>query len=475
MKMGLLRQSFPDSPPLPIVLGELTQVFKANRMDPRSPLSSISYGAWRESIQRTSESVQEISLAGGSKALTLTTEATGPFPVNAIIQGQLIVRHSDLHPIEQHLKVQGENGVLDYALTEKAFEVLTLTGLPPMLFADLTPPVTPQIIEPAPVPPPIVPVLVPSSSDLTAAEVESMMALHRTKACLGGRVSTVRVDSARIEVRGVADSVERKQEIQAALEGIPWVNGRILTVEEASNADPSASPDSTGSQNEIEVSNAGQLGTMEIQRGKLPIQDLLEKYFTESRQAVSPGPNEPTGVGEMITTLSNKAVFLSEAALEEAWALRRLAEWSLSLKTEELRPSTRWILEVMVREHMTGLRTQIDSSRQLLEPILSSRLLEGEPSAPSLKDNVSLGSSEFENTSWVSDSLQLFATVERIVHLSLGLFADTSSPMHQPETAMRELGTLFRQWESQFQILEGQVARSFPGNPDSLTLRNPTE
>jgi hypothetical protein len=102
----------------------------------------------------------------------LTTDAAGPFPVNAIIQGQLTVRHSDLHPIEQHLKVQGENGVLDYALTEKAFEVLPLSELPPMLFADLTPRVSPKVEATVPVPPPIpVPRLVPTPSQVKITQL----------------------------------------------------------------------------------------------------------------------------------------------------------------------------------------------------------------------------------------------------------------------------------------------------------------
>ncbi len=471
-KTGLLQQPLPDSPTLPIVLEELAQVFEANRMDPHSPLSSVSFGAWRESIQRKSETIQEISLPGGSEALTLTTDASGPFAVNAIIQGQLVVRHSDWHPVEQHLKIQGEKGILDYALTEEAFEVVPWGGLPPMLFADLTPQTSPKVAATAPSTPPIVPpALVPIPSELTAAEVEAMLALHRVKACLGGMNTVTRSSMGRIEVHGVVDSAERKEEILAALQGIPWVDAKILTVEEAVNSTPLALPDPNASQNEAEISAPGQPETTEVLRGKLPIQDLLEKYFTETRQAVSAGPNKSAGAAQQITELSNRAVSLSEAALEEAWALRRLAEWSSSLKADELRPSARYVLEVMIRDHITELWTKINNFRQLLEPVLSSILPSGPGTVVAMKDMPAPSSSVAENTSWTSDSLRLFAKVERIVHLSLSLFADSSFQPEQREAAMRELQMAFGQWESEFQTLEARVDKTFQGKPDSLTLK----
>jgi hypothetical protein len=439
---------------LPAVFEELKQVFEANRMDPRSPLSSAAFEAWRGRIQRRSEAVDETSLADGSRAFTLTTHATGPFAPNAIIQAQIVVRNADWHTVEQRLRVQGQSGVLDFSLTEVAFAVQPLGGLPPALFASSAPTAVPRVV-PRPAPPaePVfTPVAGPSPAELTASEIEALFALHRIRACLGGMVSVDRLDSGAIEVRGFVGSEERREEILASLRGIPWVETKIQTAEEAAGAVPSTSPGPEGS------STGNDAG---LQPGRMPIQELLSKYFSRNGPATGSEAARPGGVGARIATFSHRVVGVSEAALEEAWALRRVLERSASLQAGEPRPSAQYALEVMIRDHMTALRTQMNAYRQLVEPVLSSVEPGGEDPAVAIEKTPA------------PDSSALFDRVEQIVHLSLALFTNNSFPPQQLKTAMRELQWELGHWEVDYQNLQTRVSRSYPTHPEPLAVEAP--
>jgi len=467
---GVSHQTSDGPAGLPRTLAELTQILLANRMDPRRPLSAESFEAWRESVPGRSEAVKESSLADGSKALTLTTEAPGPFRANAIIQTQLVVRGADWHPIEQRLKVQGERGILNYSLTETAFEVLPLSALPPLLFADLVPPPIPK--PPAPVVPAsptiIPPVPVPTPADLADAEVEALFVLHRAKVCLGGRVSVVRSDADRIAVQGVVESAERRDEILTGLQSIPWITTEIQTADDTL----SPAPNPEGSAEVAESSPSMQVVTLGVQSGKLPIQDLLEEYFAQGHPGALPAPGD---INHKITELSNRAVLLSESALDEAWALRHLTESVTTLKTDDLRPSLRYALEVMVHDHLTALQAQMGNSRQLLEPVLVALLDRHRELAVGPSAGNTFAVPDSENSNWISSSHQLFATVEQIDRLTLALFADTSVPPARREAAMQELLAAMGGWDTKFQDLEAAVAKAFPGKPGSFTLNSPPE
>ncbi len=468
------RQTRPSPLASPTILQNLSEVFRFNRLDIRNPLSSISFDAWRKAARRKTESVVESNLTGSGRVLTLRTEMAGPFAVNAIVRSEYVVRRSDWHPIEQHLKVQSESGLLDFALIERAFDVLTLSSLPSSIFAESRSETSPKLSAPGPLPAQTMD-LRPTSAELLASEVETMLAIHKMKACLGGQIAIVRDNSGRIEVQGVVPSVERRQEILASIQGIAWVLPRVQTVEEVASSGSSGPLAGESRQVESEAPSPEQRTIEAVQAGKLPIQDLLEKYFAEIHPSANSEEGGLSKETRRIAEVSNKAVSLSEEALEEAWALRRLAEWSFSVRSEELPQSSRWAIEIMVRDHMGALRKKIDESQQLLNPILSSLLLDARYADREGKKPDDSGVFNPATTNWASNSLQLFATVERIVHLSLGLFADTNFPPEQREAAMQELQSAFARGQREFQILESYIARAFPEKPDSMTLKGRME
>jgi hypothetical protein len=151
-------------------LSDITWIYKTNRMDQRRPLSPEAFEAWQSHVQKRTDRVAEAETADGLKAFVLSTEPSGPFATNAIVRGELVVRASDWHPVEQRLRVQGTEGVQDYQVTESSFQVLALNTLDPGIFANFIPP--PPVVASISVPAPST-LESPTPTDLLAAEVEA--------------------------------------------------------------------------------------------------------------------------------------------------------------------------------------------------------------------------------------------------------------------------------------------------------------
>ena len=69
-----------------------------------------------------------------------------------------------------------------------------------------------------------------------------------------------------------------------------------------------------------------------------------------------------------------------------------------------------------------------------------------------------------EKPDWASQPLNAFATVERTVRLTLGLFADTRLPAKPGQEAIRELLSTFPEFERLIESLETEIAHGFPEN-----------
>jgi hypothetical protein len=517
--------------PLPRILAELEQVFRSNQADLGQPLSPANYEAWRRSIRQKSEEVLERKLPNGDKAMILRVSGQGPFLPNAIVHAEFMVRAGDWHPLEQRLQVQKEDGIVDYAFGEVAFDVIALNALPPSIFADLTPPlplpltVTSRSLAASRMP-------LPDLAELTAAEVEAWYALHSVQACLGRPISVVQVGLSQIEVQGVVETEERRTQILASLRGIPHVTPKIRTVAEdwvmPSSSEVSDEVSDKEKENEVSSSDPDQPGLVEAQNRKLAIEDLLEQYFTDGSCAQERDDGKRECIQQKIAELSHQAVSRSESAQEQAWALSQLAQWYPSLKQDKLRTSARRLLELMVRDHMTALKKELKQFRAQVEPVLSDVLLNAAESAdghsltpgpspatgargkksleltpsPPLGERVAEGrvrgtldpisqSSvgdesvasdadtketqpialvDFE-ADWAAASLHLCASVERAVTLTLGMFAETNLPVTQRKEAMKDVLSTFATVDGKFQQLEGQVATELSDSPKVMTSR----
>ncbi|MCI0623695.1 MAG: zf-HC2 domain-containing protein [Acidobacteria bacterium] len=459
-------------PFLPPILAELEQIFETNHMDGRRPLSPSAYEGWRRSIQYASEEVIETRLPEGDKALTLKTAATGPFSLNAIVEAELVIRSEDWHPVEQRVQVQGKTGVRSYELAETAYQVVALNTLPPSIFADLTPPSANTIPTLTTVPriPMVQTEPPPSAAELLAAEIQVRYALHRLKACLGEPVELVRDPGGWIEVRGLAKSPERKEELLAELSAVPRIKVNLQTMEEAAREVLSQSQTPVQAEKELEAAPPAEnpLGNVaEVQTGRFPLQDHLAGYFIGQLAAPS-----PAHLHENITELSNRAFSFSQSALAEAWALRRLAEWYPPQKTGRLPQSTQWLLEAMVQDHVSELSLKISRSRDLLEPVLSSIRNAGETTATDPEDPGVAGPSETADGSWPEFCLQLFHSIEQADRLTLGLFTGTGLPAEQGQKAVESLIALLARLGSQVGDLEREIAKEFSVNPNLLSRKS---
>jgi len=449
---------------LPVIDG-FEEMFRTHRADLGRPLSAGNYEAWRGSIARESEEVIEGTLPDGQKATILKVTGQGPFATGAIVGTELTVRAADWHPVGQRLLVQKQNGVVDYSLGEVAFNVMSLSAVPASIFGEPRPapvrtPYTPvRRLMPTPVVVDLWPAdtdLLPSEAGLTAAEVEARYALHSVKACVG-RPIEVRVGVGRIEVEGVADTEERKEEILLALRGIPHVAANIRTVAEAAAASTEgANDDVTGG---------------ETPKSKLAVEESLTRYFAANQCAGIPSDAQSACTRDQIASLSREALSRSEGAQAHAWALRRLVEWGPFLGRSALRTSSQRLLDLMLRDHMEGLRGELAEWRARLKPVLLA--LAGNDSTGS---QTILLQAHGQQADWVASSLiRLCTSVEETGNLTLGTFAETNRPVTQPEQAIQELLANLNTLNRDFPKLEEEIGAELSDLPRVSVSREKLE
>jgi hypothetical protein len=283
------------------------------------------------------------------------------------------------------------------------------------------------------VPPPVpsasqtLPPFLPSAADLLDAEIEARFALHRAGACLGEPVE-LSIDSGRVLIRGTVSSLERKQTLTNLLQqarGFAWVALELNTLEDlpAAPAQPPGLPRSA-----VEAS--------------LPSRDrTFEKALARHFKSVFPAESDEVIRGR-VTDTGNQALRKADAALAEAWALRRLQERFSTQPFSQVRPPAEVLLETMARDHIASLRARTAEIRELLTPVLSS-LARPEAAMPGSGD--------------------VFLQVQRMQLLVDGLFGGQTIPGRTPEQASAELLLLSGHLAAELDHPENLIMSQFPG------------
>jgi hypothetical protein len=338
---------------------ELSLVLRKNRLEGRPLLSAATYDAWRRGLREKEDRVAPARLRDGSEGLSIRTVSREPGRVDAIVRAELILRKQDWHPVEESLQVQGEREIREFELTEVDFDVTARSALAPSIFGDIPQPVPvtrpvapPKVRVPAP-PEPVRP-------DGDETELLALAALHRMRACLGEPVEIVRQASGLVEVRGLVETSERKEQIVQGLTAVPGLGIHIETVEEAlreSSAGPPATAEAPPAAAEL------------VRGGPVPLADRLKKHLSAPE----------------ITELSNRMVSIAGDLLMHAWALRRLDQAWPSERISRLPAPSRWLLEGMVREHALALRENAGNFRRALQAV---RVKLPEPAADPAPDIV---------------------------------------------------------------------------------------
>jgi hypothetical protein len=193
---------------------------------------------------------------------------------------------------------------------------------------------------------------------LAGREVEVQYALHRLGACLGEQVRIVRTKDEQsqpsLEVHGLVESNERRLEIVRALSDLPAVKIAIKTTEEVLPDDVAASP----------VAEPEPAGALRVSNRTLDVERELDQLFKSHPLAYG----VPTA--DRIARFSTNAISLSQKVLAEAWALERHSASYPDEPTADLPPQSRWLLEIMVRDHFAAMKMDIEQTGSLLEPLL---------------------------------------------------------------------------------------------------------
>ncbi len=455
-------------------LQDLEDLYKSHRADWERPLSPGNYEAWRASIPQQSEKVLEGRLPNGEKAAILKVSREGPASAEGIVAAEFTVRAADWHPVGERLVIQKPGEVVDYSLGEIAFDVMALNHVPSSIFAEPAPvpaslPYPPVLrIVPAPVPfelPLREEVVPPSAVDLMAAEVEVQYALHSVNACIG-RPITVHRSAGSIEVEGVVDSEERKEDVVRALRGILHVSPNIRTVTEVeaaapvrnSETDPAAIPRVT----EESVADT---------QPRLASEDLLRQYFAATKCRERENRGQDTCVREEIAGLSRDALAHSERALAQVWALRRIVEWEPFVHRDELRTSTRGLVELMVRDHLNALANELERWQTRLVPILKALAPSGslEQKVPAIEQE------SFVRDPVANSVLRLHSTVDLAASLTIGAFTETTRPVNEPSNAMQTLLLRLNASDEDLEKLNTEVRRAFSGFPRAAASTEASE
>src|SRR5262249_49053343 len=397
-----------DEKGAPAIIAELEQIFRANRFDPLRPLSAAAFAEWRQAIKTKAETVAAIG-----DELKLTTVAASPYTVNAIAEAALIVRKSDWHPVALELRVQAEDGLRDYELSETAYEVLPSQALAVFTDSPLAP--TP-VLSPAPKvsPPPAFvaaspePTLAaPSRAALQAAEVAALYALHQAQADLGEQIEVVVEDGRQVVVRGLVQTSERKEELAQSLRRIALVTPQLLTVEEAIRQAQRAANPPAANETALAMSENVVAGGQAAAAAP-PFQQKLIEHFG-GRKGMTEAERQE--VNRQVTQFYNAVEADASAALAEAWALRRLQERFASTTGAELDAASRQRLEEMVGDHLSRLRRRSRNLQARLRPLLIT-----------LAGDAPAGSSVIEPTRQAR-ILAAFRAVEQVSHLTDQLIA----------------------------------------------------
>lgn len=202
--------------------------------------------------------------------------------------------------------------------------------------------------------------VVPSASELLEAEIGVRYMLHRAGSCLGEPIEVSVDPGRRVLIRGVVSSLERKRTLTALLAGArgsAWIAIDLSAVEDL----PVAS-DSTP------------LPPQSFDEAPGPSRDrTFERAVAAYFKAAFPA-DSAEAIQHRVTTVGNEAISRADAALAEAWALRRLQERFAAESLAQIRqeqPQIALLLETIARDHVIALRKHAHDMREFLNPILS--------------------------------------------------------------------------------------------------------
>ena len=268
-----------------------------------APLTAEGFSEWRNSVGQKNDQVKRI---GGELALDTTASGT------TIREAWIVVRSSDFHPIEQHIRFSDDRS-LDFA--ELSFDVTDdQAAAGPVRDGQYVAAQQPTNRTQPPV---------QLAVDSNEAELEIRYVMFQNQWDLGEDLEIARVGS-NVSVHGVASSQDRAQAMREALRKIAGVR---LDVSSPPLGQVGTPPD---------------VGSRTASKNPAPLlKDTLEKIFT---------------VAEQRRDFVDRCLASSDDALAQASALAKLAERYDPASETALTSDSQAKLHEMLRIHVERLR-----------------------------------------------------------------------------------------------------------------------
>ena len=415
---------------------EIEQTFLQAHLNWQEPLSAATYKNWHNNLD---EKHDQVSLSGNNLLTLTTTTDEGP-----IAEARLTFRMPDFHPIAAILLLHDARQV---EVTELVWHVLPLEAVDPAIFS--TEPIKPLDGARSAnlVPPPSS----PTDAELAESELKARVAIHAEGADLGEQIELDRdLPASRpsssersVVVLGIVSTLERKTNLFAALQGIPHVQFRLQTVEEASTQQNTVTADQIGDvENQAtEETLALETRTASASEGRRALEQQLEKRYPKAEDR---------------STFINRVVELVQEALAQGWALRRLRDRYGPETVAQLSRGSQQTLELLIRDHVLVLRQNVDEARDMVATIVSPDPSADAPGRTNL-DMPPLTSAPLND--WRYSVAEIFPEVQEVNENIAALLGESSRTTVEGQSLVHELqrtlAKLYAQMPELYQHVSG--------------------
>ncbi len=434
---------------------EIEQTFLHAHLNWQNLLSATTYRDWHNNLDVKHD---QVSLTGNDLVTLTTTTAEGP-----IAEARLTFRTPDFHPIAAILLLQDARQV---EVTELVWNVFPLEAVDPAIFS--TEPMRPLEVAHSAnlVPPPSS----PTDAELAESDLQARVAIHAEGADLGEQIELDRdLPAARpnssersVVVRGIVSTLERKNSLLAALQGIPHVQLRLQTVEEAATQQNAVSADKTeGRENQV-TQEAPVLESRAESAGVAARPNELPAGAFKGRRALEQQLEERYPKAEDRSTFINRVVELVQEALAQAWALRRLRDHYGPETVAQLSRGSRQTLELLIRDHVLVLRQNVDEARDMVATIVLPEPAAEVPGPFNL--DVPTSTSAPVND-WRYNVTEIFPEVQEVNENIAVLLGDSGRTASEGQTLVHDLqltlAKLYAQLPELYQHVSGPFLNGF--------------
>jgi hypothetical protein len=390
-------------------VGSLKDSFAEAQLDWRNPLSLESYEAWASLHRERAVQVERDNVG------LISIRSTVPRgPVSELL---FTFRSLDFHPVSEDIFLRNSKRI---RVTEAFFEVFSMNVIEPGVFAlngaAGAAPERKPAAEAVPV------VRIPSEMELQEAEMRVRMALHSVRADLGDQIEIQRGESNSIRVEGVLSSDARKEEVESELEGIGDVQTSLTVPGESADRNEIAEGATVAPDAILLVEDQPLLQS--TLKAKFPDLDARKEYVDSTLEA-------------------------ARVAMAHAWAVRHLQERYSPGVSPSLEPSARQMLELLIRDHVTAIRGEVEIESELLKQVL--------PRIPVSANDAAMSCSGSE---WRSSSEATFECLQKIQDDSSILLAGSQNSQDANEL-VRELEETLQKLKKQLPCISTQVNGNF--------------